>query len=61
MGRKPQKIIAVRAVGKPDIELAVALFAPLFQKIHERNQTMRHAPTQQQENGADDCTGRRRE
>lgn len=38
MGRKPQKIITVRTVGKLAIELAADLLAPLFLKIHERNQ-----------------------
>lgn len=42
MGRKLQKIIKVRSVGNPDIKLAVELFAPLFLKIHERNQNALH-------------------
>jgi hypothetical protein len=33
------KPIVVRTVGKPDIELAAELLAPLFQKIHERNES----------------------
>lgn len=38
MSKKPIKKIAVRTVGAPDIELAAELFAPLFVKIHKRNQ-----------------------
>jgi hypothetical protein len=38
MEKKPKKIITVRTVGTPDIELAAELFAPLLVKIHERNQ-----------------------
>lgn len=35
--------ITVRTTGTPDITLAAELFAPLFLKIHERNQSKRPA------------------
>lgn len=41
MSGKLQKIITVRTAGKPDIELAAELFAPLILKIHKRNQAGR--------------------
>lgn len=53
MSGKSQKTITVKTVGKPDIELAVELFAPLFQKIHERNQAKHLVHVQQQEQSAE--------
>jgi hypothetical protein len=35
--------ITVRSIGTPDIQLAADLLAPLFIKIHERNQAKRPA------------------
>lgn len=52
MSGKPQKIIPVRTVGKPDIELAAELFAPLILKIHKRNQAKGMRLAQQQAQGA---------
>lgn len=37
MSNKRKKVITVRTDGKPDLELAAVLLAPLFLKIHERN------------------------
>ncbi len=40
---KQPREITVRTTGTPDINLAAELFAPLFLKIHERNQPKRPA------------------
>jgi len=34
----PKKPITVRSVGSPNLALAAELLAPLFLKIHERNE-----------------------
>jgi len=35
--------ITVRSIGAPDLDLAAELFAPLFLKIHTRNELNRRA------------------
>ena len=49
MSNKRKKVITVRTDGKPDVELAAVLLAPLFLKIRERNQSQRLESTQKLE------------